>query len=390
MGTELARTAGGPRPFSLADDPFLRALHRLHLTRRDGSPRAWAIVAIAWMPLLVSALLRVGVGQRPSPILHDLSAHVRLLIGIPLLIEAERLLEPRCQAVIDQLYRGRLAEPAALDRIVERAGRLRDARLVELALLAIVGLGGLAVVWGHVGPTGLFSGISEAGSISFARAWYVLVALPITQFLMLRWLWHWGIWSYVEVRVARLPLATIATHPDRAAGLGFLATPLAAFAGFVLAIAATMAAAWGTKILDGQATLPTLVPSFLGFVVLALMVACGPLLLFIRPLYRARLRELPRYHGLALDFVRTFHRKWIEGRPAGEPLVSTPDLSAWNDLCGAYGSLVQVRLVPFGPRAVIGIVIAAVIPMLPLVAMTMPLTELLAKIARALLGGLPP
>lgn len=390
MGAELERAAGEPRQFSIAGGPLLRALHRLHLTRRDGTPRAWALVVLAWVPLLVAALWRASTGQRPASIVLDVSVHVRLLIGIPLLIQAERLLQQRCRGAVDRLYAGGFAERTSIDRIIDRAERMRDSRVVEAVLIVAVVLAGQAVVWGLVGPTGMFAGVSEAGAVSFARVWYVSVSLPIVQLLMIRWLWHWAIWSYVVARVSRLPLATIATHPDHAAGLGFLELPLTAFAGYVLAIAATMAAAWGTRIVGGHTTLEALVPSFVVFVMIALLVACGPLLLFMGPLFRARYREIECYNALALAYVRAFHHKWIvERRPEAEPLLGTPDLQSLNDLCGAYASLVQVRLVPFGPREIIGIVIAAVLPMLPLVAMTMPLEELLAKIGHALLGRLP-
>jgi hypothetical protein len=106
-------------------------------------------------------------------------------------------------------------------------------------------------------------------------------------------------------------------------------------------------------------------------------------------LYRARHREIEKYNGLALEYVRGFHRKWIDTRPASEPLLGTPDIQSINDLIGAYDSLVHLRIVPFGPRPIIGIWIAAVVPMLPLVATTMPLEKLLGHIARVLLGGLP-
>jgi len=388
MSSEPERNVDEPRPFSIAADPSLRALHRLHLTRRDGTPRAWALVAIAWVPLFVAALLRVAIGQRPAPILFDISVHARLLIAVPVMIHAERILSLRCRSAIDQLYAGRFADRAAVDLIIDKAERMRDSRLVEVALIVVVLLAGQAALWGLLAPTGVIAGGSEAGSLSFARLWYVTVALPIAQFVMARWLWHWVIWSYVVVRVSRLPLATIATHPDRAAGIGFLGIPMSAFSGFVLAISAILSSAWGTQILAGRAALQAFVPSFISFVILSALVACGPLLLYIGMLYRARHRELEQYNSLALSYVRTFHRKWIEARRDPEALLGTPDLQSLNDLIGSYQNLDQIRLVPFGPRPMISVWIATVTPMLPLVATTMPLDELLGHIGRALLGGI--
>jgi hypothetical protein len=376
-------------PFSITQGPFLRLLRRLHLTRPDGSARAWPLVALAWGPLVLGALLCVATGHPVAPIVQDISVHTRLLVGIPLLIQAERILEQHCRSAVDQLRAGRFADRAVLDRILDRARRLRDSRRIVLAIAAVALLGSQALLWGFSGLTGPFAGITGPGELSFARVWYVAVAWPIAQLLILLWLWHWAIWSYVTVRLSRLPLATIATHPDRAAGIGFLAEPINGFAGFVLALSVLMASGWSMQVLHHHAQLKAFVPQFVAFVVLAAILACGPLLLFIRMLYRARHREIDLYNRLALDYVRAFHRKWIEDRSDREELLGTADLQSLNDLCGAYANLDQARLVPLGPRPLIGIVIAAVVPMLPLVAMTMPLDELLKQLVHVLLGTLP-
>lgn len=383
---ELDRGIEGQR-FSTAGGPFLQLVRRLHLTWVDGSPMAWVLVAITWAPLCAGALLRMAFGLRPAPILFDLSVHTRLLIVIPLVIQAERLLDRRCADAIGQLYRGKFADQASIDRITHRAARLRDSWRVELAIFALALVAGQVVFWGHVGSTGLFSGVSGAGSTSFAHLWYATIAFPIAQFLIVRWLWHWVVWSYVVVRLSRLRLATLATHPDHAGGIGFLATPISAFSGFVIAFAAMIASAWGTKILDGHATLQTYVPSFVAFLALAVVVACAPLVAFAGMLYRLRHRDIARYNGLALDYVRDFDRRWIEDRT--EPLLGTPDIQSMADLANTYDQLVKIRLVPIGPRAIAGLWTAAVIPMIPLILTAMPLTELMRHVGGALLGGLP-
>ena len=387
--SEPERERTTTEPFSITQGPLLRLLRRLHLTRRDGSARAWPLVAVAWGPLVLGALLGVAAGQPIAPIMHDISVHTRLLIGIPLLLQAERVLEQRCRSAVDQLHAGRFADPAVLDRILGRALRLRDSRPIVLAIAAMALLGSQALLWGVPGLTGPFAGVTDLGELSFTRVWYVAVAWPIAQLLILRWLWHWVIWSYVTVRLSRLPLATIATHPDRAAGIGFLAEPVNGFAGFVFALSALMASGWSMQVLHHRATLQAFVPEFVAFVVLAAILACGPLLLFIGMLYRARHREIDRYNGLALDYVRAFHRKWIEDRSDRDELLGTPDLQSLNDLCGAYANLERARVVPLGPRPLIGIGIAAVVPMLPLVAATMPLDDLLKQLVHVLLGTLP-
>ncbi|HEX3763736.1 MAG TPA: hypothetical protein VHW23_33805 [Kofleriaceae bacterium] len=377
------------RAFSITQGPLLRLLRRFHLTRVDGSARAGPVVAITWGPLAGGALVCAAAGWPPAPFLHDLSVHARLLIVVPLLLQAERILDQRCRSVIDQLYAGQFAERAALDRILDRAERLRDSRRVVLAFAAFALLGGLALQWGFNGLIGVFTRSAIAGGWSFGHLWYSFVAWPIAQLLILRWLWHWVIWSYIAVRLSRLPLATIAIHPDHAAGIGFLEEPIHGFAGFVLALSVLVAAAWETQILDGRASLHTFVPEFAAFLVVAAVLACGPLLLFVGMLYRARRRDIISYNELALDYVRSFHRKWIEARSEHEELLGTADLQSLHDLCGAYDDMVKTRLVPLSPRTLVALFVAAVVPMLPLVVTAMPFKDLLQRLLHVLLGTLP-
>jgi len=282
----MAELALEARHFWMAQGPFLQVLHRLHLTRPDGRPRALVIVTIAWLPLFVGALSRIVVGQPPAPILFDISVHARLLIAIPLMVVGERLFALRARDVIDQLYDGHFAERATLDRIIDGAERARDSRAAMVVMSALALFGGVSVLL--FGSVGVVSGIEEAGALSFARVWYALVAVPIVQVLLLRWLWQWAIWSYILLRLSRVKLAVIATHPDHAAGLGFLGTPISALAFLIGAAATTRAAGWATEILDGRTTLQACVPSFVVLLIVALALACGPLLAFAPTLYRAR------------------------------------------------------------------------------------------------------
>jgi hypothetical protein len=359
----------------------------MHLTRADGTPRVLALVLIAWVPLCVAASLPMLAGSAPAPILFDISVHSRLLIGLPLFVVASRMLEDRCASVVEQLYTGRIADPAQLDRILDRAERMRRSWLVELAIVAAVVIAGQVAALGGDRHTGIFAGAHAAGGVSFARAWYTAVALPLIQFLAVDWLWQWLVWSYVVVALARLPLQTIGTHPDSAAGLGFLDEPLAAYAGFTLADSTMLASSWGAQVLAGNAKPNDFVVGFVIFVVVAGLIACAPLLAYAPMLYRARFRDRRRYGLLSLSYLRDFDRKWIGGRPEGEELLGSPDIQSLNDMIGASSRPYEVRLVPFAVRAVLGVCVAAIVPMLPLAASAVPIEELAKTLAGALLPG---
>jgi hypothetical protein len=377
-----------PPGFFLAESPCQRVLRRLHLIGPNGRPRAWTIALIAWVPLCIGGVIDLITHGRLSPILLDISTHTRFLIAIPILFTAEHTLALRARASSGQLYHGRFAPHAMLDRILEDAERARDSRIVELIFFVAAFGWGQLVLWSMFGATGLFSGVEDA-QMSFTRFWYAAVALPIPLFLGLRWLWHWAIWQSIVVRASRLPLKAIATHPDRGGGLGFLSTPISSFGGFTFAISSVLAGAWLTQIIAGNATMQTFIPSFLVFVVAAELLACGAMLAYVDLLYSTRHREIGAYTRLGLEFVRAFDRRWVGQLRTANELVGTPDYQSLNDLGGSYATLLSCRLVPMGPRPAFSVWMAAAIPMLPLVATTMPLAELLSTIGRALLGGVP-
>ena len=53
--------------------------------------------------------------------------------------------------------------------------------------------------------------------------WAGLVAMPVLQFLFLRWFFRFFIWARFLWQVSRMDLDLEPTHPDGTAGLHFLA-----------------------------------------------------------------------------------------------------------------------------------------------------------------------
>src|SRR5574341_1450488 len=85
--------------------PFYRLLIRSHMIETESHHayrRAILFVLITWLPLLVlSALQGVAVGNTVKvPFLFDIAANTRFLIGGPLLIIAEIVIDPRTKAIV--------------------------------------------------------------------------------------------------------------------------------------------------------------------------------------------------------------------------------------------------------------------------------------------------
>jgi hypothetical protein len=215
---------------------------------------------------------------------------------------------------------------------------------------------------------------------SFARIWYAAISLPLYQFLVLRWLWRWAIWTYMLVRLSSQPIKLIGTHPDRAAGLQFLESPVDGFAMFVLAVASVLAGAWGSQLIAGRTTVPSLVPTYIAFVAIALVIGFGPLLLFARQLYFAKLRAVVDYRPFTGGYLQDFHDKWIVRRRAAESPLGSNDIQALNDLGGAFQVVLTTRPFVFTFDQVRDVVIAALIPMVPLVLAVVPIAQLFKRL----------
>jgi hypothetical protein len=373
-------------PFSLTrGGPFFHVLTRCHLVDARGHAR-WVLLALAaWLPVVIGAVVQLAVTRHVDPILSDPTMHVRLLVTVPLLVLAEHVLELRAERAIRHVREESIAERASVDAIVDRAEHLRDSRLVEGAIAAVVLLLGQAAVW-HVGGWGeVVSGHSLDRRFSFSTIWCLAIALPFVQFLMFRWLWRWVVWTYVLARLSRLPLSLNALHPDQAAGLKVLDAPIDGFAVFNAAIASIASAAWTTRILEHHATIESLTPIFFAAFVIATIVACGPLLLFSRELYRARHRDATAYHALAREYVDGFRRKWLDDHPHGE-LLGNPDFQSLSDVGGSFKTADKTRALPFGARAIVSLWAGAVAPLVPLVVVTTPISEAAKHFGKMLFG----
>lgn len=386
----MVSSASPDAPFSLTHGgPFYRLIGRVHLRKPDGRTRTLALVLVLWVPFVVATLIRAATGRGWDPTFLDLIAHVRLLIALPLLLAAEHFLEARCELVGRLLRESSIVDRATLHTLFERALRLRDARNVEAVLAIIALLGGQAALWG-ISATGFMAVHAPRFTpASLPAYWHAGVALPVFQFLLMRWLWQWFVWCLLLARLSRLPLNANGLHPDCASGLKFLSAPVDAFAVFVACISSLAAASWLVAILGGRATLQSVGPTFAVFVVVALAIACGPLLLFSHQLYRARERDFASYTAFAHDYVCAFRARWL-AQPLDDPATAlgTSDLQSLADLGNGFRPAADAGIVPVSTRALVTIVVAAVLPMLPLVVASVPLPTLLSHLGKALLGPL--
>ncbi len=378
-----------PRDFSLTrGGPFFHVLRRLRIWPAQGKPHFWRFGFLVWLPIAIGEGVRFAMGHEADPTFFDLSLHARVLFTLPIMLYAERLLDGNVASSIRSLYNGHFCDGSRIDRIVDAAERMRDSRRVELLLAATAILGGQLALWNVYGASGWIHGGQGVTSWPFPQVWYAIVALPIVQFVMFRWLWRWLIWTYAVFRLSRVRLYLIATHPDYACGLAALTRPMTGFSGFVLAISGLLAAAWGTQVLHGYTTLRPLLPMLVAFLLLSLAVAVLPLLPLSRHLFTARRKSLAEYGDFARRFDMHFHRKWIDARDdASHEIMTAPDPSALHDFSESFAVISKTRPFVFGPRHVLTVWTAGFVPMVPLFASALTVEQVLRRIIATVLGG---
>jgi hypothetical protein len=197
----------------------------------------------------------------------------------------------------------------------------------------------------------------------------------------MRWYFRIFIWTRFLWQVSRLDLSVVPTHPDRVGGLGFLSNTVFAFTPLAVAHGGLLAGFIANRIFYLGAALPQFKIEIAVLVVFVLCMVLGPLLLFAPQLAEAKRRGNREYGTLAERYVREFDTKWLRGgAPAGEPLVGSGDIQSLADLSNSFEVVLTMRIVPVTRDAILRLVVATLVPVVPLALTMMPLEELLKKL----------
>jgi hypothetical protein len=219
-----------------------------------------------------------------------------------------------------------------------------------------------------------------------AGYWYTYVSLPVFQFLLMRWLFRIFIWARFLWQVSRLELHLVPTHPDRAAGLGFLGGIAAAYMPLLLSQGALLAGLIANRIFYEGKTLLDFKPEIVAVMVFLLLLVLGPLCVFAPRLAQIKRQGLLEYGALANRYVREFDDKWLRGgAPQDEPLVGSGDIQSLNDLAGSFEVVQTMRPFPFGKTTVLQTAIAGLAPLLPLTLTLISLEDLSKRLLGILL-----
>lgn len=356
--------------------------------------RALQCALLAWLPaaLLAAAESRLFDLSGAGSFAADYAVHARLLVAIPLLVLGERFCAARLDAIAAHFPEGgRIADRdrERFQAAVEMLSRWRDS--VAARIVAVVLVYGLVATllretatetlpeW-HVAQ-------KETGArLSLAGAWHAFVSLPLLLMLLFGWLWRSIRWSRFLWLVSRLDLRLLPVHPDRAAGLRFVALSVRAWIPLAAALGAIVAGTVANEVVHHGLALLRYEYAILGVVGFVVVLCVGPLFLFTPKLFACRFRGMLQYGALADEVGREFEKRWMGPvSRVDESALESPAFSATTDLYGVVANVYQMRVVPLEARSIILLVVATLLPFVPVVLIVAPsLDAILETIARLL------
>jgi len=380
-------------PFLLMEGgPFYNFQQRLGLRAQLVKRRAILAALLTFFPLLILAVLQHrAVSNVEVPFVRDFSTYCRFLLAIPLLLLAENILGPRIAIAASHFVDAGIVlekDYAKFANFIDRGMKSRDSVLAEiiLALLAYA----LAFV-GHRetvvhASTWSITRSPAGNSLTWAGIWLIFFCAPFFQFLVYRWLWRLFLWFQFLHRVNTLDLQLFPTHPDEAGGLGFVGETQRFFGALLFALSIGIVGALANDIVYDKVPLQHFTTAIVIYVIVAVLVIVLPLMVFSGRLLRTKRIGLHQYGTLATSYTGLFQKKWIYGNnPENEALLGTGDIQSLADLGNSYSFIEKMKFLPIDLPTLLHLVVAGLLPTVPLLLAIMPLKELLKLVLKVLM-----
>jgi len=348
---------------------------------------------LTWVPLACLCALQ-GVLFGPNvalSLLGDFSIYGSYFVGLPLLVIAEVVIDPKIRRVVTTFDKSGLIGPAAIPlyhSALEKILRLRDSRLAELLVLMLAALPMFMLVdqpeWISKELTTWHGNTS--GGLSDAGWWFALVSSPVLRFLLFRWLWRYLLWSLLLFRIMKLDLNLVPTHPDLRGGLGFVVEAQRHFGILFAATGSFVAGKYADSIAYFGVPVGDTPIAMIVFVVIAVFVVLCPLALLSPKLIALRKAGLVRYDRLARALTESFDEKWTrEGAGTRGSLLGSPDPSSLADFVSSYNVIRDLRTVPSDRKLLFQVATQAAAPLAIVWFVATPADRIVAALLKMLL-----
>ena len=356
---------------------------------------ATLVSAITWLPLLVLTLIEgTAIGSLVAiPFLADYMPYGRYLVAPLLLLLMDQVVERRTALALGHFRETGLiiaADRERFERMVATAERLWRNRFVRWGFVLVV-FGLAAPTFARIQRLGIsdwmmFARPSGDAAPNLAGLWNVFVSAPLVRLLFLRAFWKLAVWAWLLSRLSRLELQINPMHPDRRCGLHFLGETQLAFTPLIVALGVQLGCATAVAVQYLGFPLPGFRWGVAGFVVLALALTVGPLVVFMRGSWMAKEWGQDAYSSWSIDAVNEMTSRLKRLRQEGRaPRLDGPEISTVTDAGALFERVLQTRPLPVDTRQVVTVLLAATAStLLPLVAL-LPLRKIVAQLASMLL-----
>lgn len=365
-----------------ATSPFT-VLQRVGLGRHGTSSVGWNIiwvVLVGWMPLVILAALQSLVWHTDGirSLISEIGVHARYLIAAPLFVVAEARCAPQLNAILHQFVQTNVIEDKEQSRFHAALVSTRKLLASSAAKVAIIALAYLIAAlasssydYSELPPWSRYAG--GVKTYSPAGWWHLLVSLPLLLVFILALLWRVTLWARLLWLISRLDLHLVASHPDHAAGLGFVGHSTRAFS-FAATALATIAAGRSAHLAFTSGHLPTTNLYFnTGMTIVVLAIFVCPLLVFMPVLLRTWQSATLKYDALAERVGADFEAKWLTtNKDTQQSGLDAPDFSATADLYSVVANAHAIRLVPISIKNLAVLAGMTLIPFVPIPFIAIP------------------
>lgn len=369
-------------------------LRRLRLIkpehRAQAFRRVFIAVALTWLPLaLLSAAQSLASGHKE--LLHaffvDIAVHARYVLAVPILILSEYIILPRLDLTARHFLVSKIIDASDRERFDEAVASTRRLSLgiwpsagMTVLVYAFVIIIAFTI---HAGLLPAWHYAAGATHLSLAGWWHLLISLPLLLGLLLSWVWRVGVWMRFLHQVSRMNLHLISSHPDKAAGLQFVAFSPRMFMSLALTIGIITAGTFANEVfhlglnpLDHPA-----VP--IATVIVVVVIFISPPLVFGRSLLMSWRRGVFEYGALASRLGTQFEDKWLGPESqVNQESLERPDFSSTTDLYSVTANVYAMRPVLFDPRAAISLALATLLPFAPIWLSVIPAKVILSQLLK--------
>jgi hypothetical protein len=396
--------------FSLFEGDWLHRVYaKLYLSDRARFrivKRCLAVMGLTWLPVALLAMVsgHVGGGMVATNFFADYAAYGQFLIGMPLFMIAEPIIDESTRGVARQLISCDIIRPedrGRFYRVHRLIARLRKPGWSDYVCIAIAYSFSVVILVPEFGQTPLPTWhVKDYEHFRFLTApgvWEFLIALPLMNYTWMRLMWKIVLWIFYLQRVSRMRLELHPTHPDLTGGIGFISDAQGRFAIFILGCGiSNVASTVVYQIVIQQYNFAT--TSVWGLLLLfaigAPLLFLTPLLMFTKHLYDSKNRALATYRERVTARGRSVESRWqTDGHEIQSASDEIRELAELATMSTMFLHIEKMRVVPFDLRSLVQLMgssfgsVATVLPFLHFDGKVSNSFDLIGKLLGHLVGN---